>query len=136
MHLVDTSAWIDYFKPKGDPKIRNRVGSLLQSSQAAWCEMVFLELQGSPHSKQSKAISLLETVLPLISISPACWKYACELARVSKKQGRPVPNTDALIYATAIIHKVRLAHNDKHFDWLDEITGQSIACWTGLQEGI
>lgn len=128
MQLIDTSAWIDYFKPTGDPVVRNRVASLLQSNQAAWCEMIFLELQGSPRSKQSKAISLLETVLPLISIHQACWKYAWELARLSRKQGRPVPNTDLIIYSTAIIHKVRLTHNDKHFRLLDEITGQSIAC--------
>ena len=89
--------------------------------------MVFLELQGSPSSKQSAAISLLEPILPILPITTECWVYAYEMARISKKAGKPVPNSDALIYSTAYIHQRKLVHNDKHFDWLDEITGQSIA---------
>lgn len=126
MQLIDTSAWIDYFKSSGNPDVRNRVSQLLSLKQASWCEMILLELQGSPNSKQSAAISILEPTLPLFSINQDCWNYSYELSRVSKSQGKPVPNTDALIYATASIHQIKLTHNDKHFDWLDEITGHSI----------
>jgi predicted nucleic acid-binding protein len=127
MHLIDTSAWIDYFKPSGDPGVRQRVGKILEQNQACWCEMILLELQSSPGSSQSAAISALESVVVLISIDHACWSYACELSRKSKKQGKPVPNTDILIYATACIHQSSLVHNDKHFDWLDDLTGKHIA---------
>lgn len=127
MRLIDTSAWIDYFKSTGNPTVSKRVRQLLSENEASWCEMVFLELQGSPNSKQSAAISVLEPILPIISITTECWVYAYELVRISKKAGKPVPNTDALIYSTACIHRRKLVHNDKHFDWLDEITGQNIA---------
>lgn len=127
MHLIDTSAWIDYFKTTGDPGVRERVGALLKQSDASWCELVFLELQGSPNSRQSAAISALEPVLPLYPINQSCWTYAYEIARMSRKLGKPVPNTDILIYATATIYHVKVLHNDKHFDRLDKITGQNIA---------
>jgi predicted nucleic acid-binding protein len=127
MHLIDTSSWIDYFKSTGNPDIRDQVAQLLTRNEASWCEMVFLELQGSPNSKQSVAIPLLEPVLPHFSINQGCWKHAYQLARLTKTKGKPVPNTDALIYATALHHGLRVFHNDKHFDWLDDVTGHAIA---------
>lgn len=127
MLLVDTSAWIDYFKSTGDPAVRKHVARLLSQDKVGWCEMIFLELQGSPNSKQSAAISVLKPILPMYSITTDCWSYAYELARISKKAGKPVPNTDALIYATASVYGQKLVHNDKHFDWLDEITGRDTA---------
>lgn len=127
MDLIDTSAWIDYFKTSGNPEVRERVASALRTNNAVWCEMVFLELQGSPNTRQSVAISLLEPVVPMVHINADCWSRAYELARLCHLSGRPVPNTDALIYSTAEKHGCKTLHNDKHFDWLDEITGQSIA---------
>ncbi|NBB81488.1 MAG: PIN domain-containing protein [Verrucomicrobia bacterium] len=126
MQLIDTSAWIDYFKTSGDPDVRIRPASALKANKAALCEMVFLELQGSPNTRQSVAISLLEPVVPVVHIDAVCWSRACQLARLCHQSGHPVPNTDALIYATAERHGCEALHNDKHFDWLDEITGQNI----------
>jgi len=127
MDLIDTSAWIDYFKPFGNVEVRQRVASALEANEAVWCEMVFLELQGSPNTGQSVAISLLAQVIPMVHIDADCWSQACEFAKLCHSSGRPVPNTDALIYSTAKRHGCKALHNDKHFDWLDEITGQSIA---------
>lgn len=82
MRLIDTSAWIDYFKSTGNLAVSKRVADLLSQNKASWCEMVFLELQGSPNSKQSSAISVLEPILPMMTITTECWMYACELARI------------------------------------------------------
>ena len=123
MQLIDTSAWIDYFKTSGNLEIRQRVAAALKANNAAWCEMVLLELQGSPSSRQSTAISLLEPTIPLLHIDTDCWSRANELAKLCHQSGRPVPNTDALIYATAEKYACTILHNDKHFDWLDDIVG-------------
>ncbi|NBB78672.1 MAG: PIN domain-containing protein [Verrucomicrobia bacterium] len=114
-------------KTSGNPRTRQRVALALKSSDAAWCEMVFLELQGSPQSRQNRAISLLEPTIPMLHISTDCWARANELAKRCHHSGHPVPNTDALIYATAETYDCAVLHNDKHFEWLDKITGRTIS---------
>jgi len=44
VRLIDTSSWIDAMRRDGDPAVRARVLALMQSGEAAWCDMVRLEL--------------------------------------------------------------------------------------------
>ena len=44
MKLIDTSSWIDALRRDGDPQIRARVVALMASGEAAWCDLVRLEL--------------------------------------------------------------------------------------------
>ena len=82
--------------------------------------MVQLELQRSGKNRES-ALVLFSDILPNLKITQPVWNLAYAIALKCAKKGRPVPNTDVLIYATALHHNCQVLHNDKHFDWLEEI---------------
>ena len=123
MHLIDTSICLDFINKKSEIELAQRVQELMANRQAAWCPMIQLELQRAGKERTS-ALALLDEVLPTLDITPAVWQLAHQLAQACSRQGKPVPNTDILIYATAQHHGCEVFHNDKHFDWLADIAAK------------
>ena len=123
MHLIDTSIWLDFINKKSEVELAQRVQELMANKQAAWCPMIQLELQRSGKERTS-ALALLDEVLPSLEINQAVWNLAHQLAQACSRKGKPDPNTDILIYATAQHHGCELFHNDKHFDWLADIAAK------------
>ena len=123
MHLIDSSIWLDFLNKKSDIELTQRVQELMKNKQAAWCPMIQLELERSGKERAS-ALALLNEVLPSLEINQAVWQLAHQLAQACSRKGKPVPNTDILIYATAQHHGCQVFHNDKHFDWLAEIAAK------------
>lgn len=65
MVLVDTSAWIHFLWPDGDPAVRDRVTAVLRAGTAAWCPMVRLELcNGAAGDREKKTLRDFQRVLP------------------------------------------------------------------------
>jgi predicted nucleic acid-binding protein len=120
MHLIDTSIWIDFLNKKSAIELTQRVQTLVASKQAVWCPMIQLELQRAG-KQRAAALALLNEVLPSLEMNQAVWQLAHQLAQACSRTGKPVPNTDILIYATALHHGCEVFHNDKHFDWLAKI---------------
>lgn len=120
IYLVDTSIWLDFFNKKKKFSHAQQLQELLHEGKAAWCPMVRLELQRSGRNRES-TITLFSEILPDLKITQIVWNLAYTIALDCAKKGRPVPNTDILIYATALHHNCQVLHNDKHFDWLAEI---------------
>ena len=123
MHLIDSSIWLDFLNKKSDIELTQRVQELMKNKQAAWCPMIQLELERSGKERAS-ALALLNEVLPSLEINQTVWSLAHQLAQACSRKGKPVPNTDILIYATAQHHGCQVFHNDKHFDWLAEIAAK------------
>jgi predicted nucleic acid-binding protein len=120
LQLIDTSAWIEYFRKDGDAAIRRSVIEAIRAKKAAWCELVRLELmQGN--AKQRKQTDLITEALPCLHIDQRCWKEAYQLAARASEKGTPLPNTDILIQACANRHEASLVHRDKHFRTLSEL---------------
>lgn len=120
IYLVDTSIWLDFFNKKNKFDYIQQLQKLLHDKKAAWCPMVRLELQRSGKNRES-TITLFSEILPDLEITQTVWSLAYTIALTCAKNGRPVPNTDVLIYATALHHDCRVLHNDKHFDRLEEM---------------
>jgi len=123
IHLIDSSIWLDFLNKKSDIELTQRVQELMKNKQAAWCPMIQLELERSGKERAS-ALALLNEVLPSLEINQTVWSLAHQLAQACSRKGKPVPNTDILIYATAQHHGCQVFHNDKHFDWLAEIAAK------------
>jgi predicted nucleic acid-binding protein len=119
MKLVDTSSWVHQMRHKGDPTIRARVESLLQSGQAAWCPPVRLEIwAGVGNDTERRVLTVYEQRLPELPITDEVWQEACELADRCRKAGKTAPANDILIAACARHHEVELEAADSHFDFL------------------
>lgn len=119
MILVDSSSWIHFLRPNGDPVVRSRVEAALTSGEACWCPLVRLELwNGAAGDRDRKSLRDFEDVLPELAIDDDVWAGAYELARRARAAGVSVPATDILIAACARRHGADLETADSDFERL------------------
>jgi predicted nucleic acid-binding protein len=122
--LVDSSLWVHQLRKGGDPAKRDRVNALLQSGLAAWCPPVRLELwRGVTSDAERKTLRHYEALLRDYEISPPVWARAVRLAARGRAAGVTVPLADLLIFACASIHGLDIAHDDTHFQQLEQLDG-------------
>jgi len=123
--LVDSSAWIEALRPKGDKLIVSRVRTLLEEGRAAWCDIVALELwHGARGKKERQVLSELQRTLTCFQIDKPVWKNALNIATKARDAGLTVPTADLLIEACAQQNHIALEHCDKHLSLLEEIRGK------------
>jgi len=116
MKLVDTSAWVEYLR-SGHGEIAEKVESLVLSDDAAWCDMVLLELRNGARGQEEKSkLAELSAAAPRLETTSEVWELAHRLAVRSRDKGKTVPPADVLIAACATYYKVELEHQDGHFD--------------------
>jgi len=119
--LVETSAWIETMRPKGDVLTREKVIELLREKRAAWCEMIKLELWCGALAKEMPDLEALAIDAVALETTPKVWENANALARKARARGLTIPSTDLLIFACAEVHGVEILHRDKHFDLLQAL---------------
>ena len=112
--LIDSSAWIEAIRAKGDPAYVAQVEHLLTSQQAATCEVVVTEvLQGATSPVELAALA--EDLRGLVPLSmQGAGEEAGRLSWTLRKRGISVHTTDLLIAATAYLHGAALLHRDRH----------------------
>lgn len=119
MILVDSSSWIHFLRPNGDPVVRSRVEAALTSGEACWCPLVRLELwNGAAGDRDRKVLRDFEDVLLELAIDDDVWAGAYELARRARSAGVSVPASDILIAACARRHRADLETADSDFERL------------------
>ena len=119
MILVDSSSWIHFLRPSGDPAVRARVEAALTAGEACWCPLVRLELwNGAAGERDRKILRDFEVVLPELPIDDEVWMKAYELARRARAAGVSVPATDILIAACTRRHGAELETADADFERL------------------
>jgi predicted nucleic acid-binding protein len=117
--LIDSSSWIHFLRPNGDPVVRARVEAALTAGEACWCPLVRLELwNGAAGDRDRKVLRDFEAVLPELAMDDEVWAGAYELARRARSAGVSVPATDILIAACAQCHGVELETADSDFERL------------------
>lgn len=116
MTLVDTSSWIEALRKAGDAAVRERVRGLLLGGEAAWCDLVRLELwNGVSGDSERRTLRLFERDLPCLGTTREVWDLSFELARRLRGAGVTVPPADLLVLACARHHGVDVEHCDVHF---------------------
>lgn len=115
MFLIDSSAWIEYLRPKGAKKIKERVKEILQREEAVSCGVVVAEiLRGAKNEKDFRTLHESLTSLPQIPIDDAVIERASQWGFLLDRRGKSVSTTDLLI-AAAVYKKARLLHADRDF---------------------
>lgn len=135
MLLVDTSSWIHFLRPDGDPAVRGRVQAALQAGTACWCPLVRLELwNGAGGDRERKVLREFERLLPELAITAETWHVAYDLARRCRAAGTTVPASDLLIDACARHHGVALEQSDSDFDRIAAAAPRSSPAGHGLPD--
>ncbi len=114
MILVDTSAWIEFFRGTG--RAAEQVEITLAEDEAAWCGPIATELRRGLVSAKERA-----KVLPLLHAChwlaqpEALWDEAGDLGYLLRRKGLTAKTLDLLIAAYALSHRVALLTVDADF---------------------
>jgi predicted nucleic acid-binding protein len=125
MILVDTSAWIEYFRATGSPaavEVRRLVSE--DPDRVAICEPVAMEiLSGATDDSTHAKLEQLVNGLPSLSVDNAIdFRVAAAIYRAARRAGRTIRSlNDCLIAAVAIRHHTRIIHRDNDFDVITAI---------------
>ena len=126
MILIDTSAWIEFFRDTRSP-ICERVEVLLES-EIATCDVIRMEvLAGARDERHLNDLRRLLAMATHIATLPTDYDDAAALFRTCRQRGGTVRKLiDCLITAIAIRVDVPILHNDRDFQVLARHTDVQI----------
>ena len=133
MLLIDTSAWIEYFRATGSPaavEVRRLLTE--QLNRVMMCEPIAMEiLSGALDEDRYTRLEQLVNALPSLRIDQAVdFRTAAAIYRSARRGGRTVRNiTDCLISAVAIRHGATVIHRDADYDVIAAITTLEAQSW-------
>jgi predicted nucleic acid-binding protein len=116
MFLIDSSAWIEFFRPRGAQKVKERVREALQKEQAVSCGIVVAEIsRGAKNEKDYQVLYESLMNLPQIAIDDDVIGRASRWGYLLDRKGKVVSTTDLFIAAAA--HKrAKILHIDGDFE--------------------
>ena len=116
MFLIDSSVWVEYLRPKGSMKVKDRLREILQKEEALFCGVVVVEiLRGAKNEKDFQALHDSLISLAQIPIDDGVIERASKWGFLLDRKGKSISTTDLLI-AAAAYEKARLLHADSDFE--------------------
>jgi len=133
MFLIDSSAWIEFLRPKGSLKVKERIREILQKDEGICCGIIVVEVTRGAKT-EGEFLQLKESLmaLPQIPIDGAVVDMASNWGFLLERKGRTVSTTDILI-AAAAYGRARVIHLDKDFKQMSEVVGleEEMIGWRG-----
>jgi len=113
MILVDTSAWVAFFRDRGT--LAERVAVAVAEGDAVLCGPVLTELvRGLRPPERKRVLPLLEA-LELLEAPPELWLTAGELGYRLARKGKTAKSLDLLIACYAMHHGATVLTDDADF---------------------
>jgi predicted nucleic acid-binding protein len=114
MILIDTSAWIDFFR--GREPLASAVDEALESDDAALCGPVLTELRrGLLNERERRRVLPLLDALHVLSPPDQLWADAGDLGFALRRRGVISKTIDLLIATYALTHAAALLTADADF---------------------
>jgi predicted nucleic acid-binding protein len=112
--IIDTSAWIAFFR--GEGPAAERVDTAIADDEAAWCGPVEAELRRGFVSPRERARVLeLLSACRWLSQPDALWQDAGDLGYALRRRGLTVRTFDLLIVTYALSHGAAVLTLDSDF---------------------
>jgi hypothetical protein len=130
--LLDTSAWVAFFSPKGHKLLKSEVQDALDAERIHTCSVVVCELLVGARDRSAFAkLDELLNALPDAPIDRDVWKRAASLGFSLRKQGQSVPLPDLLIAEACRRHTLELWHLDTHYEAICDQAPLPTRCFLG-----
>lgn len=114
MVLIDTSAWVSFFR--GDPAAVERIDPLLAEGAAAVCGPTFAEVvSGAPHGREMQRLARLLRALTWIEPGDDAWSRVAEARFTLARAGVSASLVDLLIALAAFESGAALLTRDQDF---------------------
>jgi hypothetical protein len=98
MFLIDSSVWIEYLRPKGSIKVKERIRNILQKEETVSCGIVIVEiLRGSKDEKDFQSLTESLRSLPQIPIDDVVIERASKWGFTFDTRGKIISTTDLII---------------------------------------
>jgi len=123
MVIIDTSAWVEFFRRDGDPHVKLAVKGLIDAYQCALCGPVELEFLGGACPHEVPRIRAGFDTLPYVRGDDKLWRLAAGHYSRLRAAGHTVPWNDILIAALALRGNHSVYAHDKHFPIMAEVLG-------------
>jgi predicted nucleic acid-binding protein len=115
--LVDSSVWIEFYRPRGNAEVRKAVVEALASATLFTLPIIVTEVvQGAPDAEVLEDLAMDFSSLEWIPVDAETAVSGARLGFALRRAGHPVPPTDLLIAASAIQIDAELWHLDSHFE--------------------
>lgn len=127
MILIDTSAWVEYFRATGSAaavEVRRLLST--DPGQVVICEPVAMEiLAGALDEDRHAKLERLVNGLPSLAVDQAVdFRSAASIYRAARRAGQTIRSiNDCVIAAVSLRHGTRIIHRDSDFDAIAAVTG-------------
>ncbi|MFH1076246.1 MAG: PIN domain nuclease [Pseudomonadota bacterium] len=119
--IIDTSAWIESFRPQGDESLAQIVRDFVVKGAVLLPGIIRAELlSGAKNTKEYTRLSELLKGLIYLPVSEEFWDRLSAFSFDLFRKGVSVPLTDTYIALLCIENDVSILHRDKHFDLIAE----------------
>ena len=121
--LVDTSAWIEFFrKDSSCSDIAVQVQHLIREDRVVTTEPVLLELAaGVRTNRKLKELKEFFGLFHLVRVGDDIWRGAVDNMFALRRKGATIPALDVLIGTTAMFYDLYLLHLDGHYQSMAEV---------------
>ena len=116
MTLIDTSAWVEFFRRQGNPDVKQRVAACIELGEAAVCGPIRFELLAGARGREDALIDEAFGFCTDLDFTTTCWKRAAVLERTLRARGITMPRDDIFVAASALEHGALLLTCDAHFE--------------------
>ncbi|MCW1923466.1 hypothetical protein OKA05_12955 [Luteolibacter arcticus] len=123
MVLIDSSAWVEFFRKKGDLGVKLAVANLRNEMQAAVCGPVAMEILGGALEEHREAIGRDFSLLPWLRTDERLWLDSAAHYAKLRTHAVTAPWNDVLIATFSLWKGCRLYAPDKHFALMAPILG-------------
>lgn len=123
--LLDTAVVIDYFR-HNQATLQRLSNVVAYVSSITLGELYFGAYKSNDTANSIRQIRMLDEVSTMLSCDEQTADLYGQIKNRLKLRGRPIPENDIWIAATAIQHGLTLAARDAHFD---EVVGLSKESW-------
>lgn len=119
--IVDTSAWIESFRPQSEKVFINFVKDLILKGRILVPGIIKTELlRGTKNKKEYNQLNDLLKGLEYLPVSDDFWGKLSRFSFRLFRKGVTVPLTDTYIALLGIENNASILHRDKHFDLIAE----------------
>jgi tRNA(fMet)-specific endonuclease VapC len=113
--LVDTSAWIEFFRKK-ESSISLMLREYLKLNQACYTGPIAVELyQGAKTSKEVEVIDQLLETIHYVEITRSHYHHAGQISHKAARSGKIFSVVDLILAVVAHDEQIKLLSLDTHF---------------------
>jgi len=119
--IIDTSAWIESFRPQSDKVFRDLVKDLILKGRVLIPGIIRTELmRGTKNKKEYDRLNELLKGLDYLPVADDFWEKLSQFSYRLFRKGITIPLTDTYIALLCIENHISILHRGKHFDLIAE----------------